>query len=131
MFYFPHTFFIGPLLFQFIFPIALGWGGVSIARCVWVEHPHVNECTLSISPPKTLCNNVEPGSIFSVGSLVMKLFTGGGLQAWLYSDTMANPTQEVCCDVTDFIVPDGRKSASWSAKCMLDGKMLATDTTGW
>ena len=50
-----------------------------MTKCAWVENPHVKECTLSNSPPKISYNNDESGSIFLVGSLVPKMFTGGGL----------------------------------------------------
>ena len=49
----------------------LGWNFDSKVRMV--ENPDIKECTLSISPPKALCHNVQSGTILSVGSPVLKL----------------------------------------------------------
>ena len=43
---------------------------------------------------------------------------------------MADFTHQVGGNVADFVVANRRKSASWAAKGMFSGKVLATDTVG-
>ena len=64
--------FVGPLLFLFVHSVALGKGRLTVTLRKWVEHPHVKECALSSTSPKTVSYNVEAGAIIPVRSAVVK-----------------------------------------------------------
>ena len=62
--------FIGPSLLSLMSAITGTWGGVTVARCMLVEHPEVKEGILSSLPPETLGLDVQSGIVLAIGSLM-------------------------------------------------------------
>ena len=50
--------------------------------CIWVKHPDIKKCILSIASPEILCNNIETGAVLSDGCPVPEMFVPQWLQGW-------------------------------------------------
>ena len=75
MFDLSYSLVIGSFFLEFVLFVALSKGSVAMALCVRIEYPNVEKCTLPVFTPKTFGYNIEPRSIFTVGSSVEKMFT--------------------------------------------------------
>ena len=64
--------------------------------CIWVKHPDIEKCILSIASPEILCNNIETGAVLSDGCPVPEMFVPQWLQGWLVGTTACTSLPRVC-----------------------------------
>ena len=131
MFNFSNALFVGPSLFSFLPFVALAECRCSVCLCKRVENSDVKVGLLVISSPEICCNNIEAGAFFSVGCSVAQLLSCDWLKVRFSADIVAYFLHHFCCDVSEFIVSDLRKSSSRAAKCMFDSKLLVADAVRW
>ena len=115
------------LFLLFIPSITLGQAGISIGWCIWVEYPYVEKCTLPISSPEILCNDVRASS-FPVDSPMGQPLLSYRLKTWFCTHGMTYFTHQAGSDVPYLIMADGWKSSSWTAEGMFYMELTATDT---
>ena len=119
--------FVGPSLFSFLPFVALAECRCSVCFCKRVENSDVE---VGFSSPDC-CNNIEAGAFFSVGCSVAQLLSGDWLKVRFSTDIVAYFLHHFCCNISEFIVSDLRKSSSRAAKCMFNCKRLVADAVRW
>ena len=131
MFNFSNALFVGPSLFSFLPFVALAECRCSVRLCKRVKNSDVEVGLLAISSPEVCCNNIEAGAFFSVGCSVAQLLSGDWLKVRFSADIVAYFLHHFCCNVSEFVVSDLRKSSSRATKCVFDCKLLVADAVRW
>ena len=127
MFNFSNALFVGPSLFSFLPFVALAECRCSVRLCKRIENSDVEVGLLAISSPEVCCNNIEAGAFFSVGCSVAQLLSGDWLKVRFSADIVAYFLHHFCCNVSEFVVSDLRKSSSRATKCVFDCKLLVAE----
>ena len=106
MLYLTDSLFIFPPLLLLMIAVACSWGGETVARCVWVEHPNFEEGILPSLPPEATGSDAQLCIVSTICSLERECLTREWLQVRFSLDAMAHLREQVCCQIPDLIVPN-------------------------
>ena len=106
MFDFSNTFFVVPFFLSFLPFVALGECGSSVCLCKRGEDSDVKVCLLAISSPEICCNDIEAGTIFSVGCSEVQLLSGDWLKVRFSANIVAYFLHHFCRNVSKFVTSE-------------------------